>query len=138
MCKLAYKLLLVFLVFLTACTATTHMNTAKAEPILANASPKVIGGWSPIFFKHYDVAQINNVIALIHSSQVKRIQITYFSNQRRLALQINHHIVKYTHMRPELMLVEYADTPTMSYDRNNVVVTLYYSNQVSDEKVQRQ
>jgi phenylpyruvate tautomerase PptA (4-oxalocrotonate tautomerase family) len=127
MYKLGYGLSVILLLISTGCSSQGNLVTSAANNQQQLSSAKLIGGWSPVFFKSYNSNQITNIIDQVNSKRVVNIKITYFSNQAKLAKQINQAIIDNTHLTPQLTEVNLQNTQTLKYDKQSVVVTLYYS-----------
>ncbi len=102
-------------------TMVESTNTHKANP-----STQLIGGWSPMFFTNYDTNKVNQIITMIKENRIKAIKITYPTSNVYVAFKITQAIQKDTNQEITLSRLDLQGTPTTKYNKNQVVVTLYY------------
>ena len=99
-------------------------QTAPApKPIAAQAAPQkgAVGGWYPIFFDQYSPEKVAAIIANIKANKVGSIQIQYDRNIE-LAEKLAQEIHQQTQMQALLSHSSPPDSPTVTYERNRVVV----------------
>ena len=91
-------------------------------------SPKIIGGWYPVFFHNEEVetifdGEINNIIGLIRDGKIKSIKASYINNIN-LAMKIAAGIQKQANIEILITKVEMSSDSSYTSNIDDVVLTI--------------
>ena len=101
--------------------AASESKPIKPSEAAALEPKQLMGGWYPVFFDQYSPEKVAAIIANIKANKVGSIQIQYDRNIE-LAEKLAQEIHQQTQMQALLSHSSPPDSPTVTYERNRVVV----------------
>jgi endonuclease G len=99
------------------------MPNKRSEIALSN-SPKLMGGWYPVFFDQFSPQKVTAIVSNIRSGKVVSIQIQYDRNYE-LAQKLAQEIQAQGLMQVSLAQSSPPDSSTVSYERDRVTVIVH-------------
>ncbi len=102
-----------------------YVNASNNKIDNLQVSESKIGGWAPVFFNKYDAKEIDRINQQILDKKIKAVKISYSKNMYKLAIRIKKNL-HYHYIKVDMNLLNLKDTDGISYNHNQVVLTLYF------------